>query len=99
MRHEFHPEAAQEFAEGVLYYKNRGRTLGTRFAREVRAAIQKILHTPQRWRVLEADVRRCRVRVFPHSVLYTIERDYVLVIAVAHDKREPGYWRHRVSPG
>jgi plasmid stabilization system protein ParE len=97
VRHEFHPEAAQEFADEVLYYKDRGRGLGVRFASEVRTAIKKILDTPDRWRVIEADVRRYRVRVFPHAVLYTIERDYVLIIAIAHDKRQPGYWRHRVS--
>jgi toxin ParE1/3/4 len=97
VRHEFHPEAARELADEVLYYKDRGRGLGNRFATEVRTAIQKILSTPERWRILEGDVRRCRVRVFPHAVLYTVERDYVLIIAIAHDKRRPGYWRHRVE--
>jgi len=95
VRHEFHPEAAQEFAAEVLFYKERGRGLGQRFAQEVRMAIQKALATPERWRVIEDDVRRCRVRVFPHSVLYTIEPDNILIIAIAHDKRQPGYWRHR----
>lgn len=96
MSHFFHPEAAIEFEEAVRYYKHRGRTLGDRFAAEARATVRRILETPERWRVLEGDVRRCLVRVFPYSVLYTIERDYVLIIAVAHGKREPGYWRHRL---
>jgi len=97
VRHEFHPEAALEFEEAVRFYKERGRNLGKRFAREVKTTIRKIVATPDRWRVLEADVRRCLVRVFPYSVLYTIEADYVLIIAVAHGKRQPGYWRHRRS--
>lgn len=97
MRHEFHPEAALEFEEAVRFYKERGRNLGKRLAREIRTTIRKIVATPDRWRVLEEDVRRCLVRVFPYSVLYTIEADYVLIIAVAHAKRQPGYWRHRLS--
>ncbi|MEN9572769.1 MAG: hypothetical protein RL514_624 [Verrucomicrobiota bacterium] len=96
MRHEFHPEAAEEFAEAVQFYKQRGRTLGQRFASEVRAAIARAVATPERWRVLEDDVRQCVVRVFPYAVLYTIESDYLLIIAIKHGKREPGYWRHRV---
>jgi hypothetical protein len=35
-------------------------------------------------------------RVFPYAVLYTIELDYVLIIAVMHTHREPGYWRRRL---
>lgn len=36
------------------------------------------------------------VRVFPYQVLYTIEADYILIVAIAHGKRQPGYWRHRL---
>jgi len=71
--------------------------LGWRFKSEVRTAIDRILETPERWRVLEADVRRCLVNVFPYSVIYTIERDFILIVAVAHHKREPGYWKHRLA--
>jgi toxin ParE1/3/4 len=95
----FHPEAALEFEEAVSFYAGRGRGLGRRFAQEVRATIQKILSTPDRWRVLEQDVRRCLVRVFPYSVLYTIDPNYILIIAVMHGKRQPGYWKHRLPSG
>jgi plasmid stabilization system protein ParE len=93
----FHPEAAEEFEESVRFYRDRGRVLGDRFASEVRATIQKILGSPTRWRVLDEDVRLCLVRVFPYSVLYTVEADFILIIAVMHGKREPGYWKHRLA--
>jgi plasmid stabilization system protein ParE len=86
-----------EFEEAVRYYRARGRVLGDRFAAEVRFAIRRILETPERWRVLEEDVRRCLVRVFPYSVLYTIEPGFILIVAVMHGKRQPGYWRYRVG--
>ncbi len=97
MRHEFHPEAVLEFEEAVQFYKERGRKLGQRFAREIRATIAKIVTTPERWRVLEQDVRLCRTRVFPYAVLYTIETDSVLIVAIAHGKRRSGYWLHRLT--
>ena len=97
MRHEFHPEAGLEFEEAVQFYKQRGRNLGRRFAHEVRGTIQRIAATPRRWRILEEDVRRCLLRVFPYAVLYTIEDDYILIVAIMHGKRQPGYWRHRLA--
>jgi len=69
VRHAFHPEAAAEFEEAVQFYQQRGRKLAPRFAVEVRTAIAKIVATPDRWRILEEDVRRCLVRVFPYAVL------------------------------
>lgn len=96
MRHVFHPEAGREFEEAVQYYRPRGRKLGERFAAEVKAVIQKMVENPERWRVLEAEVRRCVVRVFPYSVLYSIESDFILILAIAHHKRAPGYWRGRL---
>ena len=97
MRHEFHPEALLEFEEAVQFYKQRGRKLGQRFAQEIRTTIAKIAAMPDRWRVLEQDVRICRTRVFPYAMLYTIEADYILIVAIAHGKRRPGYWRHRLT--
>ena len=97
MNHVFHPEAAQEFEEAVRFYQPRGRILGGRFSSEVRTAIRRILDTPDRWRILEDDVRCCVVRVFPYGVLYTVELEYILIIAIMHSKREPGYWRHRLA--
>lgn len=97
MRVEFHPEAEEEFTEAVSFYKQRGRTLGERLAREVWSTMDRVVANPERWRVIEGDVRKCVVRVFPYGVLYTIEVDYILVVAIAHGKREPGYWRHRLQ--
>ena len=93
----FHPDAALEFEEAVRYYHARGRMLGDRFAAEVRFAIRRIVETPDCWRVLDEDVRRCLVRVFPYSVLYTIEPNFILIVAVMHAKRQPGYWRYRLD--
>jgi hypothetical protein len=49
------------------------------------------------WRVFEEDIRRYLVRVFPYAILYSVEDDYVLIIAVMHLSREPGYWKDRLK--
>ena len=92
-----HPEALQEYEEAVADYEERQEGLGERFILSVEAAFESIKESPERWPVLEADVRRRLTRVFPYAVLYTIERDQVLVVAVMHCRREPGYWRTRGS--
>jgi hypothetical protein len=42
------------------------------------------------WRRLEQDVRTCRTRTFPYAILYTLEADSMLIVAVMHLRREPG---------
>ena len=97
MRYEFHPEALEEYNEAALRYAGQELQLALRFIDAVEDAIRRILEAPTRWRVIEEDVRRCLTRVFPYGVLYTIEPDFVLIVAVMHCSREPGYWKRRLT--
>ncbi len=97
MRWEFHPEALEEYREATLYYADRDPVLALRFVEAVEDTIRRILESPERWRVLDEDVRRCLTHVFPYGVLFTIEADFILIVAVMHCSREPGYWKRRVT--
>jgi plasmid stabilization system protein ParE len=97
MRYEFHPEALEEYEEAALYYAERDPGLALRFIETVEEAIRRILEAPTRWRVIDEDVRRFLTRVFPYGILYTVEPDFVLIVAVMHCSREPGYWKQRVA--
>lgn len=97
MRYDFHPEARLEYREAAAFYEARRPGLGATFTVEVEAAIGKILETPDLRRFIDQDVRICRTRIFPYSILYTIESDFILIVAVAHGSREPGYWKHRLQ--
>lgn len=97
MRFEFHPEALDEYEDAARYYTGCQDGLELRFMECVESAFGKICENPTRFRFFEQDVRRCLVHVFPYAILYTIESDYVLIIAVMHCSREPGYWRHRIE--
>jgi toxin ParE1/3/4 len=97
MRYEFHPEALAEFKEAALYYAKRQPGLELRFIECVEDAVERIMAGPTRYRVFADDIRRCLTRVFPYGVLYTVERDFILIVAIMHLSRKPGYWRGRIS--
>ena len=89
MRYAFHPEARLEYREAAAFYEARRPGLGAAFTREIESAVEQILAAPDRWRYVEQDVR-------PYGILYTVEGDFVLIIALAHASRKPGYWRERL---
>lgn len=95
MRYEFHPDALAEYEKAAKYYAGCQKGLELQFITAVEYTIQQIIEAPERWRILGEDIRRCLVRVFPYAVLYSIEKDYVLIIAVMHCHREPDYWQNR----
>jgi plasmid stabilization system protein ParE len=71
--------------------------LGGSFSVEVEATIRRILESPEQHRLIEDGVRTCRTRTFPYAIVYAIETDSVLILAVMHLKHKPGYWRHRLA--
>jgi len=97
MRYEFHPEALEEYDQAGHHFAQRQPGLDLRFIVCVEEAIALILDDPHRWRSIDEDVRRCLTRVFPYGSLYTVEDDFVLIVAIAHCSREPGYWKHRIA--
>ena len=97
MRYEFHPAALEEYLEATLWYAEREPQVARKFVASIEEAITRIVEAPQRWRVVDEDVRRCLTRVFPFGILYTIEDDFLLIVAIMHFSRAPGYWKARIS--
>ena len=97
MRYGFHPEALEEYDEAGHYYAQKEQGLDLRFIVCVENAIEAILEDPLRSRRFDEDVRRCLTRLFPYAILYTIEADFILIVAIAHCSHEPGYWKHRIA--
>lgn len=95
MKYAFHPEAEEEFLDAVDYYEGREPGLGYDFAIEVRAAVENILNFPNAWTVLSDDIRQCQVRRFPYGIVYSRNREAILILAVMHLHRDPAYWKSR----
>ncbi len=97
MKWRFHPDAAEEYLEACHYYLEMDGKLGRAFTRSVELAIEQILDRPEAWKAVDEDVRRHLLKRFPYGIYYTIEDDFILVVAVMHVKRRPEYWRNRVG--
>lgn len=95
MKYRFHPEAGEELKEAAAYYKSIGKTLGRYFSAEIREAIGRVLENPLAWTPYIYETRRCLVRHFPYALIYAIEEDHILFLAVMHLRRKPGYWAYR----
>jgi toxin ParE1/3/4 len=95
VKYVFHPEALTEYAEAVQYYAEQRVEVAQAFIAAVEEAVYRIRESPARWQVMDEDVRRCLTRKFPYGILYTIEQDCILILAVMHCSREPGYWKSR----
>lgn len=92
----FHPEASLELNEAIDYYDSRVPGLGLEFSAEVERSGAQLLDHPESSERALADIRRKPLRRFPYSLFYVVEPGRVRILAVAHQKRRPGYWRGRL---
>ncbi len=95
MTFSFHPAAEAEFQSAVDYYEGCEAGLGYDFSLEIFTGIQNIVSYPAAWPVLENEIRRCLVNRFPYGIVYTIERDNILILAVMHLRQHPDSWKDR----
>ena len=95
MKYVFHPEALKEYADAVRYYTEQRTEVAQAFINAIEDAVYRFRESPTRYNAIDDDVRRCMTRRFPYGILYTIEQDYILILAVMHCSREPGYWKSR----
>ncbi|MBD3789677.1 MAG: type II toxin-antitoxin system RelE/ParE family toxin [Campylobacterales bacterium] len=93
---EFLELAVQELNEAYSYYEEQQANLGNRFKQEIYNSLHRIAQSPKIYQKIQYDVRRCIVHKFPFNILFSIETDHLLVIAIAHHHREPDYWIDRV---
>jgi toxin ParE1/3/4 len=95
MKYAFHPEALIEYAEAVQYYAEPRVEVAQTFIDAIEDAVDRIREFPTRYKIIDENVRQCMTRHFPYGILYTIESDYILILAVMHCSRAPGYWKSR----
>ena len=90
-----HPEVPQELEAAALWYDERQPGLGGDFLGEYQATLSRILNEPERWRTIRGDNRKLNFHRFPYAIVYRHDRESVLILAVAHLRQRPGYWRRR----
>lgn len=92
---EYLEEAVQEAEAAARWYAERSITASIAFSAEIDAAERAIIQQPKAWPPFDYGTRRYLLRRFPFSIVYKIEPNRLLILAVAHGRRRPGYWKHR----
>ena len=98
MKLEFHPEAEREFIEAAVHYEFLVPGLGVRFSDEVRQGAELLLDHPEIGSPVDPDLRRFVLGRFPFSLIYAAVPETIRILAIAHQRRRPGYWRSRTAP-
>jgi len=78
-----------------MYYESCLQNLGSQFVTSVRRTVDLIQSHPEAGSVIGEKLRRIVVRGFPYTVVYHAEKAGIIVLALAHHKRRPGYWKSR----
>ena len=95
MKYRLDPIARDEYLAAALRYLEASPRIAAAFVDQIEAGIARIRENPSLGRVIEGQVRRHLIRQFPFGLYYTVEKDEIVVWAVMHLHRKPGYWRER----
>ena len=95
-RFRFHPEARKDLRDAIRWYRSRSPSISAEFRVTVSGAIRHIVKAPQRWPEYLHGTRRLVMHRFPFSIVYLDDGNEVSIVAVAHSKRKPGYWKSRL---
>jgi plasmid stabilization system protein ParE len=93
-------QAAEEAIEAAAWYEKARAGLGAEFARAIDAAIDLLAEeivplTTMPGAAGIRGARKLRLKRFPYDIVVIEHREEILVVAVAHHSRRPGYWRGR----
>ncbi len=97
----FEDEADAEYRNAGRWYEEHRAGLGSEFLDAVDATLDRIMRLPHAGarvpRVpLDLPVRRAPVKRFPYHVIYLETKPTIRILAIAHDRRRPGYWKNRL---
>ncbi|MDR2373959.1 MAG: type II toxin-antitoxin system RelE/ParE family toxin [Bifidobacteriaceae bacterium] len=97
-----HPAAREEYLEALVWYERQDPGLGERLAEDLDSGVDFIRKWPDaapiyRGRRRVPLIRRKGVEVFPYGIVYFVRDGEVIIIAYAHERRRPGYWRTRLE--
>lgn len=94
---EFDPAAIEETQSSYRWYANRSERAAAGFLAELDRAVDAISSTPARCAPYMHGCQRYLMKRYPYLVVFRELATHIQVIAVAHGRRRPGYWRERAE--
>ena len=95
MKITFLPAARSEVDDAFVWYEEQAIGLGYEFLDELDQSLRLIATFPELQPLVDNKIRRCLVNRFPYGIFYGMAADAIVVVAIAHLKRKPGYWARR----
>lgn len=92
----FHPEAWAEFEDAESWYRAQSPDAGLRFLAAIYDALEEISASPHTWPIYLHGSRRFVLLRFPYAIIYREKEFRTEILAIAHGRRRPGYWRQRL---
>lgn len=92
MRLRFLDVAELELDEAIAWYRDKDTGIADRLVAEVVAARDMIIANPEAWHPMGEGIRRYSLKRFPNGLIYSRVGEDIVVLAVAHHRRRPGYW-------
>lgn len=93
----FHPLATAELEAAFDWYLAKSDGAATQFAAEITRAIELVSSNPKMYAESSEGIRRCVVHRFPFLMIYRVKDNQIQVLAFAHGRRRPGYWKNRLK--
>jgi plasmid stabilization system protein ParE len=91
----FVEEAKLEIDDTVLFYELEQPKLGLLFKRELKRLIDIIIDYPEIGSNENYSLKSLLLHKFPYKVIYSVNNDQILILAIAHQHRKPEYWADR----
>ena len=92
---EFLEPAYDEYKEAIEFYNLQSEGLGNKFASEIDRTLSIIRNYPQGFSEYTKNTRKAVVNIFSYNIIYSIHKEAILIIAIAHQHRKPNYWENR----
>jgi plasmid stabilization system protein ParE len=93
----FHPEPVTEASAAAQWYREQSPSAADAFVYELSRAVERIAEAPEMWPPYVGGTRRFLLQRFPFSVVYREVSGIIEVVAVAHGRRKPGYWKDHLA--
>lgn len=89
--------AEAEVDEAVAYFDEQRFGLGDRFEQDLLTALTFVIEHPYSGKPISKTIRKLGLRTFRYNLIYAIDDSEIVVVAVAHHRRRPGYWHRRLT--
>jgi plasmid stabilization system protein ParE len=90
------PIAEQELLDSARFYDQANPGTGDRFIDDFLKLMERLGRHPESASRISKRLRVGRLADFPYSIIYRLETERILVVAVGHQSRRPGYWKGRI---